>query len=511
MAAPTPAEASRFLLQTSFGPTPESIEAVSEAGYSQWIEQQFQLPVAEHLPLLNSTFPEPEIYAHHWVETWWQQSVRAEDQLRQRVAFALSEIFVISTHDTRISGDPRGVASYYDTLLAHSFGNFRDLLEAVTLHPMMGMYLSMLGNEKPDADRNIRPDENFAREVMQLFTIGLVELNPDGTVKLDQNGQPIPTYDQTIIKGFAHVFTGWNFAGRSQWWEDNYDGVSPMQAYAAFHDEGEKMLLNGEVLPAGQDAYTDLTAALDNLFYHDNVPPFIARQLIQRLVTSNPSPAYVARVASRFADNGHGVRGDMQAVIRAILLDDSARLSDEQDTGKLRNPLLRLAHLMRVFNSSARDGGMGHEFIDYNIGLSPLGAPSVFNFYRPDYSLPGEIRVAGLSSPEFQITNEISVTRYMNHVYSMVEFNSLRGSVIVEDDVGILDFSALTARSDDPDALVDYLDLMLLAGTMDEEMRSTLLDVIAYWQQRSESAPSWVMMANLVYLTGVSPQFAVQN
>ncbi len=500
-------EAVRLLMQASFGPTDESVEQVAVMGAEQWLNSQFAQPVTEHLPLLNSTFPQEEIYSHHWVETWWQRSIYADDQLRQRVAFALSEIFVVSTKDTRLLVDPRGVASYYDTLLAHSFGNFRELLEAVTLHPMMGMYLSMLGNEKPDTERNIRPDENFAREVMQLFTIGLVALNEDGSVVTNSQGEPVATYDQDVIKGFAHVFTGWNFAGRANWWEDNYDGQSPMEPYEAFHDRGEKTLLNGTVVPAGQNARADLAMALDNLFNHPNVGPFIGKQLIQRLVTSNPSAQYISRVAAAFNDNGHGVRGDMQAVITAILLDDEARIMDASQTGKLRNPLLRIAHVMRVFASQARDGGMGHEFVGFNIGIAPLDSPSVFNFYRPDYSAPGAIRDAGLVSPEFQITNEISITRFVNYMYYMAWFNNLRGDEIVEDDVGIVNFDRLAALSNDHDALLDYLNLMLLDGQMNDAMRTVLMDALEHWSQEQTE---WIKLANVVYLITISPQFAIQ-
>ncbi|WP_181405125.1 DUF1800 family protein [Aestuariibacter sp. GS-14] len=504
----TDEQAVRLLMQASFGPTDASVAQVAQSGAEQWLIEQFALPVTEHLPLLDSTFPQDEIYSHHWVETWWQRSVYAEDQLRQRVAFSLSQIFVVSTKDARLLVDPRGVTSYYDTLLNHSFGNFRDLLEAVTLHPMMGMYLSMLGNEKPDEERNIRPDENFAREVMQLFTIGLVELNQDGSVVTDEQGQPVATYDQDIIKGFAHVFTGWHFAGRANWWDDNYDGLSPMQPYEAFHDRSEKHLLNGTIVPARQNARADLAMALDNLFNHPNVGPFIGKQLIQRLVTSNPSPDYIERVAAAFNDNGNGVRGDMQAVIKAILLDDEARILDTSGTGKLRDPLLRIAHVMRVFQSRARDGGMGHEFVSLNIGMAPLDSPSVFNFYRPDYSAPGTIREEGLVSPEFQITNEISITRYVNYMFYMAWFNNLRGDEIIENDAGIVNFDRLAALSGNHDALLDYLNLMLLDGQMNDTMRTILMEALDYW---SQGDADWVKLANVVYLITISPQFAVQQ
>lgn len=498
--------AALFLMQSTFGPTQESIESVSELDRATWLDTQFTLPASLHLPLLSTKYAEEEMYSQHWVETWWDRVVYSEDQLRQRVAFALSQIFVVSTKDDRLLVDPRGVANYYDVLVRNSFGNFRTLLEEVTLNPMMGMYLSMLGNERPDEERNIRPDENFAREVMQLFTIGLVELNLDGTVRLDAAGNAIPTYGQDEIEGFAHVFTGWHFAGKSHWWEWHYDSLSPMAAYEAFHDDNEKTLLNNTILPAGQSAQEDLEQALDNLFNHPNVGPFISKQLIQRLVSSNPSPQYVARVAQVFNDNGDGIRGDLQATVRAILLDEEAVQLSARQTGKLRMPLLRLAHTMRAFSSSARDGGMGHEFVEYNLGLSPLGSPSVFNFYRPNYSLPGDIRDSGLTSPEFQLENEISVTRYINYMFYMAWFNNLRGDEIVEDNAGIVNFDELIALESDEE-IIDYIDLVLFAGQMNDETRLALISAAAHW---SQAELTWMKYANLVYLATISPEFAVQ-
>ena len=223
---------------------------------------------------------------------------------------------------------PFSLASYYDLLVENAFGNYRDLIEDVTLHPAMGVYLSMLGNERPDPASNIRPDENYARELMQLFSIGLVELNGDGSARLDGQNQAIPTYDQSIIEGFAHVYTGWTYAGFANFedaFRTPFNQVVPMQLYADFHDTGTKKVLNGVELPAGQTGAADLAAALDNIFDHPNVGPFIALRLIHRLVTSNPSPGYVERVAGVFNDNGSGIRGDLAAVVRTILLDDEAR------------------------------------------------------------------------------------------------------------------------------------------------------------------------------------------
>jgi uncharacterized protein (DUF1800 family) len=260
------------------------------------------------------------------IDAWWKAVMQSDDQLRQRVAFALSEILVVSDLNNDLRSQPEGMVTYYDLLLTHAFGNFRDLLEAVTLSPIMGTYLSHLGNEKADDALNIRPDENYAREVMQLFTIGLDELNQDGTAKLDANGNTIATYGQAEIEGFARVFTGWTFAGSETFKRKSRDYVAPMQAFEEYHSQRQKTLLNGDIIPQGYSAQESLQLALDNLFNHQNVAPFISKQLIQRLITSNPTPQYVERIASVFNDNGEGVRGDLAAVVKAIYLDDEARL-----------------------------------------------------------------------------------------------------------------------------------------------------------------------------------------
>ena len=278
------------------------------------------------------------------VDVWFRNAVTGQDQLRQRVAFAWSEIMVVSQVGA-LNNLPYSVSSYYDLLATQGLGDFRALLESVTLHPAMGVYLSMLGNQKPNTAGTIRPDENYARELMQLFTIGLVELNLDGTARLDGAGQPIPTYTQPIIEGFAHAYTGWTYAGAPnelpQARPTAANQVVPMQLYASYHDTGPKRVLGGVTIPAGQSGAQDLDAALDNIFAHPNVGPFIAQRLIQRLTASNPSPDYVRRVAQRFNDNGRGVRGDLAAVVKAILLDPEARGSTTATTGKIKEPLLR--------------------------------------------------------------------------------------------------------------------------------------------------------------------------
>ena len=336
----SPAEASRFLAQASYGSSPKDIRALTGRTANEWIETQFSRPATS---LLNTM--------RYWQQrsgraisltdahnAWWYSTVQ-QDQLRQRVAFALSQIFVVSTNGD-VSHFPKGIASYYDMLARNAFGNFRQLLEDVTLHPMMGVYLTHIGNHKERFDSTGKltqaPDENYAREVMQLFTIGLEQLNLDGTPKKDAQGRPIPTYSNNDVIGLARVFTGWSWNGGRLTHEcffragycaanTNERETRPMVAYDQYHSTLEKRFL-GTTIAEGQSSTTaDLKVALDTLFNHPNIGPFIGRQLIQRLVTSNPSPAYVRRVASAFNNNGQGVRGDMKAVIRAVLLDEEAR------------------------------------------------------------------------------------------------------------------------------------------------------------------------------------------
>ena len=363
-------EAFRFLQQATFGPTKADIDRLvalgdSSVAYSRWIDEQMAIAPSLLLPVLlakrASGVRGPELNNARQ-DAWFRNTVLGPDQLRQRVAFALSEIMVVSQRGA-LNERQFALADYYDVLARNAFGNFRQLTEQVTLHPAMGVYLSMLGNRKPDPALNIRPDENYARELMQLFTIGLVQLNPDGTIQTDGLGQPIPTYDQSVIEGFANVFTGWNYSGGTSFSTAIVNHITqtrPMQAYPEEHSPLAKRLLDypGVVtneLPPNQTPAQDLAAALDNVFNHPNVAPFIARRLIQRLVASNPSAGYVARVAAVFANDGTGKRGQLNSVVRAILLDPEARpnLATANDaTGKLKEPLLRLIQLWRAYNAT---------------------------------------------------------------------------------------------------------------------------------------------------------------
>lgn len=468
------AEAARFLRQASFGPTEADIDTVIAMEYEAWIDAQLATPATSQLQILNRLGAPDDVAGHDdRVEAWIESAMTGPDQLRQRVAFALSEIMVVS-QQSALFNQPYGAAWYYDLLLNNAFGNFRTLMEEVTLSPAMGVYLSMLGNQKPNPALNIRPDENYARELMQLFTIGLVELNQDGTEKLDAQMRPIPTYSQDIIEGFAHVYTGWTFGGSPSFVQPSFDFQQPMQAFANFHDTGAKMVLNNMTIPAGQTPEQDLTDALENIFAHPNVAPFISRQLIQKLVTSNPSPAYVERIANVFDDNGAGVRGDLGAVVKAMLLDDEARdPADAEEDGKVIEPVIRLMSLWRAFDATPRNGRWNFPVLAIVTGQAPLQARSVFNFFQPGYAPPGEIKQQGLVAPEMEIVDELSVAlRYNVFTLAIVFWNSEVMSPLLEELAIDIDVSEEVAAAGNVEALVDIVAGKLYGGDISPELRA---------------------------------------
>lgn len=490
------AEASRFLTQASFGPTDADIARVSQIGYRAWIDEQFVKPRvyhgaywdAENAVIQAASMGKDSAYGDQVTNSFWKQALVGDDQLRQRVAFALSQIFVVSMADGSIDywdKRTRGVAHYLDMLDDNAFGSYRNLLESVALHPMMGRYLSHLGNEKEDPDSGRLPDENFAREVMQLFSIGLVQLNLDGTPKLSA-GQQIPTYGPQDIAGLAKVFTGWGWYGpdtsEGRWygWIEAPDrNYRPMQPYPTYHSTSEKRFL-GTTIPAQSvaDPRASLSVALDALFLHPNVGPFIGKQLIQRLVTSNPSPGYVERVASAFNNNGTGVRGDMKAVIRAILLDPEARtLNANPGYGKLREPILRVSAFLRAFNARSKTGKYLVGKTDdpsESLAQSPLFSPSVFNFYRPGFIPPNTASGdAGLRVPEMQITSEVSVAGYANYVM----FALSNGVPLWGTDQGDIqpDLTELQALAATPAPLIDRINAKLFSGSMSDSLKTSII------------------------------------
>jgi uncharacterized protein (DUF1800 family) len=452
---PTLTEAHRFLEQAAFGASPAAVTTVRNQGYAAWLEAQRTQPITRLLPQVESR--RAELLARSsgqndgWQtplqEAWWQSALTAPDQLRQRVAWALSQILVVS-QEGALADQHEPVAAYYDLLLAHALGNYRDLLGDVTRSPVMGVYLSMIRNQRPDPETGQRPDENYARELMQLFTIGLNELHPDGTLRLDHGGLPVPTYTQADIVGLSHVFTGWGphydpanpprwsngtIATRAAWFQWGTDMSRPMSFYPEFHDLGAKRLVRGVTIPAGADGSAALDTALDALFQHPNLGPFLGRQLIQRLVTSNPSPAYVQRVAAVFANNGSQVRGDLFATVRAVLLDPEARLPAPHAAwsfGKRAEPVLRLTRLFHVFPPAPPRAGDPRFFLNYQYEMPhqvPLGSPSVFNFFQPVYAHPGRVATAGLLSPEFQVTSETTVINESNRFHDVLNWGKWTG------------------------------------------------------------------------------------
>lgn len=544
-------EAARFLTQATFGPTESELTSLTGNAYATWIDQQIALPASYHRAAVVAR-------ANQWRargdtsggwqgprnETWWQRSLTAPDQLRQRMAFALSQIFVISQFGA-LDGDHEGVTIYYDMLLENAFGNYRDLLEDVTLSPMMGTYLSMMRNRKPDPLTGHEPDENYAREVKQLFSVGLSKTHLDGTLMLDAEGMPIPTYTQDETVGLAHIFTGWgphyddtnpprwsdnNIASRSDWFRYGYDSLRPMSYYAEFHDTNERVILGGHVIAASNDGVDRMRQALDALYQHPNTGPFIAKQLIQKFVTSNPSPGYVARVAAIFNNNGSGVRGDLGATIKAVLLDYEARaLAPRQSYshGKPCEPLLRTARALRVLPGNLPKPADPNYYINLQWDMpeqAPLLSPSVFNFFQPGYSNPGTIARAGLLSPEFQIFAETNALRQANFNLTMISWGiwspepmpsgtaNYRYTVNYDPLVAILNTPGLTPLQAQSQ-LIDYLDERFLFGQMSPELRANITATFA-------ALPEWYDFTSTrqagraqvaLYLVLNSPEFFVQK
>ncbi len=522
-------QAARFLAQATFGPTMSEIVQMTNNTPSSWINIQFGLPTSSskaYIDQVQASLPAGGKIDHNNVfEAFWKSAVESRDQLRQRVKFALSQIFVVSLMDSGVGNKPRGVAAYYDMLGQHAFGNFRNLLEAVTLHPMMGVYLAMLRNQKEDGNRV--PDQNYAREIMQLFTIGLYKLNQDGSQVL-VGGKPVETYTQSDIVGLSRVFTGWSWYGADKtnyrFYGGNLDPDAdwkPMQAYPQFHSTLEKRFL-GVTIPASatSQAEADLKIALDTLFKHPNVAPFFCRQMIQHLVTSNPSPAYISRVAARFNDNGKGIRGDMKAVIMAILTDPEARKDTDATNpcqGRLREPILRLAQWMRASNAKSASSRFLIRNIDdplTGLGQSPFRSPSVFNYYRPGYVPPGTtIASANLVAPAMQLTGEASVVGYLNTMRDVIVNGAGAANSSNVRDI-LPDYSAELALVDSPEKLLDRVALLLLGRNMSAKLRSQILTALN--SVRLDNPPTAAQnrkhrVSIAIFLCMASPEYLVQK
>ena len=501
--------AARLLHQGSMGPTLVEIQNAQGQSELQWLDAQLALPINYHRDYMVFTNDDEDFRYISRIDAWWKAVMQSDDQLRQRVAFALSEILVVSDLNNDLRSQPEGMVTYYDLLLTHAFGNFRDLLEAVTLSPIMGTYLSHLGNEKADDALNIRPDENYAREVMQLFTIGLDELNQDGTAKLDANGNTIATYGQAEIEGFARVFTGWTFAGSETFKRKSRDYVAPMQAFEEYHSQKQKTLLNGDIIPQGYGAQESLQLALDNLFNHQNVAPFISKQLIQRLITSNPTPQYVERIASVFNDNGEGVRGDLAAVVKAIYLDDEARHygSVLSYQGKIKEPLLKTVQFWRNLNARSPEGFYKTWNLVDRYGQGPMQSSSVFNFFRPDYQ-PAQLRADALVAPELQIAGDATIIGTMNEHFADLVWSTAEAHTDLNPN-GIYVYiinDMNTLQNNGINYLLDQYNVLYFAGSMSSDTRQALLDLDAYFDDDQYRE----RVSYLLYMIAISPEFNLQ-
>lgn len=519
---PTAAAAGRFLSQATFGATDALIAQVQGQGYDAFLNAQFAAPMSSHLAFVDtavaalpSPSPSPSATPNQPTLTmtndaWWTHAIAGQDQLRQRVAFALSETLVVSINSAGLANRPFALPTYYDVLVRDAFSNYRQLLEDITLNPAMGAYLNMLQNDKADPARGTLPNENYARELMQLFSIGLYNLNLDGSLTLSSSGFPIATYGQDAILGTAAVLTGWTYAQpgvanpvfrpgvATQSWRD------PMINIAGRHQTTAKNILNGVTLPANQTAAQDLKTTLDTIFNHPNVGPFIARQLIQRLVTSNPSPGYIYRVTAVFNDNGQGVRGDLKAVVRAILMDYDARVGflAAQNAGHEREPVLRVTNLLRAFNATSPSGKYSVRNAYASLDEEAMHSPTVFNFFGPDYSAPGAIAAAGLKSPEFEITTDTTVISITNYLRTGI-YTGLGPS----SDRITLNLTTELTRASDPAGLVDHLNSVLMAGGMSSSMRNIMVNAVT--QIPSNNPTERVRTA--IYLVVSSPEFVVDK
>jgi uncharacterized protein (DUF1800 family) len=543
----SPEDASRFLDQATFGATDGDIHHLSLIGFQPWLNEQFAVPQTVLEPSVeqalivnnpscasgdvkcNAALFEANQQGQGYVENgFWQQSLTTPDQLRQRVAYSLHEMLVISMASTNVENMPRGAARYYDVLAADAFGNFRQLLEDVTLNPMMGEWLAMQGNDKGNATTD--PDENYAREVMQLFTVGLYQLNDDGTQKLDSTGQPIPTYSNLDVMGLAKVFTGfsWNIPGDNSdnAWSNCCVYVGPgygedllqMQSFPNHHSTAEKDFLGVTIPPQSTpDPNGDLKIALDALFNHPNLPAFFSKQMIQHLVTSNPSPAYVSRVAAVFKDNGQGVRGDLKAVITAILLDpearDAATAADNPQFGKVREALIRYSHWARAFTAQSRTGSYGNGSTEdpiWGLGQMTLRSPTVFNWFAPGYVPPGtSIEQAGLGAPEMQMTNVTSVVGYLNYMQTAIGSDAANGFDVFSSYAAEMNLAAT------PGALLDRVNLLLMAGRMDSTLYNQILSAVSAipipsGDQNAIKAALAARVRTAIFLTMASPSYCAQ-
>lgn len=549
-------DAARLLTQGTFGPSMDEVNALVDQSSSQWFINQVAEPASLLMPVVDefeSAILGDDFFFFRGALTtiaFWRNAITGEDQLRQRVAFALSEILVVSNVTAELEGVPQAIGTYEDILISQAFGNYRDILEAITYSPAMGTYLTFIGNQRGDPETGRMPDENYARELLQLFTLGLVALNDDGTPQLDDEGNPIELYDNTDITGLARVFTGLNFDFNFEPQEGENELATAfsreMTVLEEFHSEREKSFL-GLTIPANTDARTSITTALDHIFAQPSIGPFVSRQLIQRLVSSAPSASYIERVTQAFNSGsftlpnntqvGEGRKGDLTATVAAILFDPEARNDGENLTfGKVREPILRFTHWTRAFNVER----VTPEFMTFlyevqqtsRLGQHPYRSPSVFNFFRPGYVAPGSITgEQGLTMPELQLMNASTVPGYANFMtlFITAQFSTVFNSDIEEDisrgggidldfsfanESFLPDYSAELALASEPSALLDRLDLLLTAGNLSDATRENITQTLQTISLTGDEDPQTqltlrVQLAILMVMT--SPDYLVQR
>ena len=520
--APTWRQSSRFLMQASFGPTPQDIRRVRQLGYAGWIEEQSRKPIRPWTPRIES-LDDPKRYVLS--DLFWENAIEGHDPLRARVAYALANIVTVSASGDLFWDYPEMFAHYHDALQRGALGNYGDMIREVSLSPAMGVYLSHLGNRKANPENGTAPDENYAREVMQLFTIGLDELNIDGTSKGRE------TYTTKDVEGLAAVFTG--LAYESDWFgwpSPGYEAsfTKSMVGFAEHHEPGAKQFL-GTTVPGGTDAVASVEAALDHLLAHENLAPFVSRQLIQHLVTSNPAPGYVRRVAYAFSTGryvkdgvtfGDGRRGDMTATVAAILLDHDARdlnIARRPEFGRVRDPILRFAHLTRAFRDRAGAtfsgqppdvGALRWSDQPKVLGQRALHPPSVFGWYRPGYVAPGSwTGTNGKVAPEMQLSTASNMTGYISWMNQTVENN------VWNTDFFDMDYRLLERHKNDPRRLVNILNNRLVGGMMSRATRDRIEAAVTLVPEDSVSSwsgvPHRVSLALLMTVT--SADYAVQR
>lgn len=530
------AEASRFLDHATFGGTIQEIAELQNKSFSVWIDEQMKIPRSDFTAATDTIYrylfnyylaqgKDSDELADmpgwtEWRYAWWKTMQDGKDQLRQRMAYALSQIFVISDNSD-IGGMGTALSSYYDVLSKNAFGNFKTLLKEVALHPSMGFYLSHLNNPKANPAENIHPDQNFAREIMQLFTIGLYQLNPDGTRKKEL-GKDIPTYTNNDIAELAKVFTGLGISATIDPQDDLYFGrgiwrsdmTKSMKMYQDQHEPGTKRLPNGQIIPAGQPGMKDIDDAIDYLFNHPNVGPFISNLLIQRFTSSNPSMEYISRVTNVFNNDGKGMRGNLAAVLKAILLDDEARDCQSVNDiygGKLLEPILRYTKFVRTIGVKPdKEYAFNNGWtVQTRLFQHPLSAQTVFNFYLPDYKPNGPLTTAKLVAPEFQIYNSLSAIDYPNIVQQWLYWEYVYDNWSGDDFNSYPQLTKLLGAATNDETLVNEIDLLFTHGEMSIDTRKIILEALKGTRLSAHGLADRISLA--LYIALISPDFVIKK